>query len=93
VGAAALVMVALILVQIIVYMAWPPPAFDGPALLWFELLRENRLLSLLSLDLFYLVDRTLLLAVVYPALCVALKKALASLPCWLVRSSAWRTIK
>lgn len=72
-GAAALVMVALILVQVIVYVAWPPPAFDGPVLPWFELLQDNRLLGLLSLDLLYLVDSTLL-AVMYLALYVALRR-------------------
>jgi hypothetical protein len=72
-GAAALVMVALILVQVTAYLAWPPPAFDGPALPWFELLLDNRLLGLLSLDLLYLVDSALL-AVMYLALYVALRK-------------------
>jgi hypothetical protein len=66
-------MVALILVQIIVYVAWPPPAFDGPVLPWFELLQDNRLLGLLSLDLLYLVD-TALLVVMYLALYVALRR-------------------
>jgi hypothetical protein len=60
-------MVAPILVQIIVYMAWPPSAFDGLAPPCFELLREDRTLGLLSFDLFYLVDGALL-AVMYPAL-------------------------
>ena len=57
-GVAALVMVTLVLVQVIVYAVWTPPAFDGPP--WFELLQENRLLGLLSLDLLHLVDSTLL---------------------------------
>jgi hypothetical protein len=48
-GAAALAMVTLIQVQVAVYVVWPPPAFDGPALPWFELLQNNRLLGLLSL--------------------------------------------
>jgi hypothetical protein len=72
-GAAALIMVALILVQVTVYVAWPPPAFDGPALPWFELLQDNRLLGLLSLDLLYLVDSALL-AVMYLALYIALRR-------------------
>lgn len=72
-GAAALVMVALILVQVTVYVAWPPPAFDGPVLPWFELLQDNRLLGLLSLDLLYLIDSALL-AVMYLALYVALRQ-------------------
>jgi hypothetical protein len=72
-GAAALIMVVLILVQITVYVAWPPPAFDGPVLPWFELLQDNRLLRLLSLDLLYLVDSALL-AVMYLALYIALRK-------------------
>lgn len=72
-GAAAVVMVALILVQITVYVGWPPPAFAGPALPWFELLQDNRLLGLLSLDLLYLVDSALLV-VMYLALYVALRR-------------------
>jgi hypothetical protein len=72
-GAAALIMVALIVVQVIVYAVWPPPAFDGPALPWFELLQDNQLLGLLSLDLLYLIDSALL-AVMYLALYVALRK-------------------
>ena len=72
-GAAALVMVALILVQVTVYVVWPPPAFDGPVLPWFELLQDNHMLGLLSLDLLYLVDGALL-AVMYLALYVALRR-------------------
>jgi hypothetical protein len=66
-------MVALILVQVTVYVVLPPPAFDGPALPWFELLQDNRLLGLLSLDLLYLVDSALLV-VMYLALYVALRR-------------------
>jgi hypothetical protein len=71
-GAAALIMVALILVQVTVYVAWHPPAFDGPVLPWFELLQDNQLLGLLSLDFLYLVDSALL-AVMYLALYAALR--------------------
>lgn len=70
-------MAALILVQVTVYVAWPPPAFDGPVLPWFELLQDNRLLGLLNLDLLYLVDSALL-AVMYLALYVALRRTMES---------------
>lgn len=76
-GASALVMVALILVQVTVYASWPPPAFDGPVLPWFELLQDNRLLGLLSLDLLYLVDSAPLV-VIYLALYVALRRTSVS---------------
>lgn len=73
-GVAALVMAVLIVVQVFVYVAWPPPAVDGSALPWFELLHSNPLLGLLSLDLLYLFD-TALLIVLYLALYVALRQA------------------
>ncbi len=73
-GAATLAMVAFILVQVTVYVVWPPPAFEGSALPWFELLQDNRLLGLLSLDLLYLID-TALLVLMYLALYVALRRS------------------
>jgi hypothetical protein len=66
-------MVALILGQVTVYVAWPPPAFDGPALPWLELLRDNRPLGLLSLSLLYFVDNALLI-VMYLALYVTFRR-------------------
>jgi hypothetical protein len=49
-GVAALITAVLIPIQIVVFVAWPPP-LEGPASAWFTLLQENRLFGLLGLDL------------------------------------------
>jgi hypothetical protein len=76
-GAAALITAVLIPLQIIVFIAWPPP-LESPAIDWFRLFQDNWLLGLLSLDLLLLVDYILLLPIVL-ALYVALRQASESL--------------
>ncbi len=55
---AAFAMLAIMIAQIAIYIIWPPPAsVDG----FFQLFRENKFLGLLSMDLLYIVNNTLLL--------------------------------
>ena len=49
-GVAALITAVLIALQIVVFVAWPPP-LEGSTREWFTLLQDNWLLELLSLDL------------------------------------------
>jgi hypothetical protein len=64
----ALASVALIVVQVVVYLLWPPP---GTTLGFFEVLVENPLRGLLALDLLYVVSN-LLAYLLYFALAVVL---------------------
>ena len=69
-GWAAVVMVALIPIQIVIFIAYPPPStVDG----FFSLFQKSWLLGLLSMDLLYILNNTLL-AIIYLALYRALKK-------------------
>lgn len=62
-------MVVLIVVQIAVYIAWPPPAtVEG----FLDLLTANPVLGLVSLDVLYLVQNVIL-TVIYLALFVRLR--------------------
>jgi len=70
-GAAAIGSVLLIPIQVVIFITWPPPTAITD---WFSLFQESRLLGLLSLDLLYILNNTLIL-VVYLALYVALKRA------------------
>lgn len=55
---AAFAMLAIMIAQIAIYIIWPPPAsVDG----FFRLFRENKFLGLLSMDLLYIVNNTLLI--------------------------------
>lgn len=55
---AAFAMLAIMIAQIAIYIIWPPPAsVDG----FFQLFRENKFLGLLSMDLLYIVNNTLLI--------------------------------
>lgn len=74
-GAAALLMVALIVAQSIVYIVWPPP---DTAAEYFALFQTNPLLGLLSLDLIYLIDNALMVPI-YLALYIALRRSDESL--------------
>jgi Domain of unknown function (DUF4386) len=76
-GVAALITAVLIPLQIIVFIAWPPP-LEGSVTDWFRLFQDNWLLGLLSLDLLLLVDYILLVPIVL-ALYVALRQISASL--------------
>ncbi|MGB3635443.1 MAG: hypothetical protein WA982_15480 [Rubrobacteraceae bacterium] len=69
-GVAALIGVALIPVQIVVFAVWPPPT---AAVGFFELFELNWLLGLLSLDLLYLLQNVLLV-LIYLSLYVALHR-------------------
>ncbi len=70
-GVAALTMLVLMIIQIVIYTAWPPPeTVEG----YFTLFDSNWLLGLLSLDLLYIVDSVLLIFI-YLALYVVLRKA------------------
>lgn len=66
---AALVIVALMPVQLIVFVVWPPP---DAVIEWFELFQDNWFLGLLSLDLLYLFSNVLL-GLVYLALYLKLR--------------------
>lgn len=62
-GTAALIIVALVIVQIIFFVVWPPPGFGSDVstvMGYFTLLQNNRLLGLLHLDLLLMIDYVLL---------------------------------
>jgi hypothetical protein len=82
-GFAALLTAVLIPLQIIVFIAWPPP-LEGPVTDWFRLFQDNWLLGLLSLDLLLLVDYVLLVPIVL-ALYVALRRVSES---WMAVATA-----
>jgi hypothetical protein len=74
-GMAALIIVALALVQIIIFIAWPPPGFESDVstiIGYFTLLENNRLLGLFHLDLLLVVDYVLLV-LMFLALYIALR--------------------
>ena len=76
-GAASLVTVAFIPIQIAVFLAWPPPGYEptpGTVLGWFTLFHNHRLLALVDLDLLLIVDEVLAVPIIL-ALYVALKRA------------------
>jgi hypothetical protein len=73
---AALGLVACTALQMVVFIAWPPPSFlpnAGAVADWYALLAGHTLLGLLGLDLLMLVDYPLSL-LVFVALCVALRR-------------------
>lgn len=53
-GAAALSMVAIIVIQLIVFMTVPPP-LEGTAIDWFRLFQGNRLIGLIDFELLMIV--------------------------------------
>jgi diadenosine tetraphosphate (Ap4A) HIT family hydrolase len=69
-GMAALLTAVLIVVQVTVFILFPPP---GTALEIFTLFQDNALLGFLALDLLYVIDNVLLIPVLL-ALYVALRK-------------------
>ena len=69
-GWAALAIVLLMVIQIIVFVASPPP---NDVRTWFALFQENWLLGLLNLDILYLVTNILLVPI-YLALYASLKR-------------------
>ncbi|MCC6192762.1 MAG: DUF4386 family protein [Anaerolineales bacterium] len=70
-GGAALLSVALIPIQLVIFALWPPPD-TAPG--FFALFAESWLLGLLSLDLLYM-PQNVLLALIYLALFVPLRRA------------------
>ncbi len=76
-GAAALISAALLPIQMVVFVVWPPP-LEGAALDWFAVFQQNALRGLLSLDLLLIVDYVLLIPI-FLALYVALRRYAPSL--------------
>lgn len=68
---AAVASVVMIVLQIVVYVLWPPPATTGEL---FELLIDHPIRGMLTLDLLYVVSN-LLVYLLYLALAVALWRA------------------
>ena len=73
-GFACIAMLVFTFVQIIVFIIWPPPdSVPG----FFNLFQKNALLGLLSMDLIYIANNTVLI-LIYLALYTALKPVHAS---------------
>jgi hypothetical protein len=70
-GVAALSMLVLMIVQIVIFVVWPPPNTVAG---YFTLFDNSWLLGLLSLDLLYIVD-SILLILIYLALYIVLRRA------------------
>jgi hypothetical protein len=70
VSISSIVMFMLIIVQIIVYSLWSPPA-DAQGM--YRLMRENWLLGILSMDFLYLID-CVLLAIIYLGVYMAVRE-------------------
>jgi hypothetical protein len=66
-----MIMGVFIPIQIIIFVAWPPPS---AVIGWFTLFQNNRLLGLLDMDLLLIVDQVLI-GLVLLALYVALRRA------------------
>jgi hypothetical protein len=69
-GMSALVTAVLIVVQMIVFIIWPPPS---TAIDYFKLFQDNALLGYLALDLLYVIDNVLLIPILL-ALYAALRR-------------------
>jgi len=70
-GTAALTVVGIMVVQIIIFVLWPPPeTVEG----FFALMQAQPLLGLLSMDLLYILNNTLLV-LIYLALFFALRRS------------------
>ncbi len=75
-GTATLIVVALVPIQIIVFIAWPPPGFESDVstvISYFTLLQNNRFLGLIHLDLLLIVDYVLLV-LMFLALYIVLRR-------------------
>jgi hypothetical protein len=80
-GTAALITVAFIPIQMVLFIAWPPPGFEpnsNTVIGWFTLFHHHRLLGLIQLDLLLIVDQVLAIPIVL-ALYVALRRASESI--------------
>jgi len=69
-GTAAMAMIVIMVIQIVIFIIWPPPAAVEE---FFTLFQQSWLLGLLSMDLLYIVNNTLLI-LIYLALYAALKR-------------------
>ena len=69
-GIASISMLVIMVIQIIIYILWPPPE---TAIDYFHLFQSNWLLGLLSLDLLYILNNTILI-LIYLALYFSLRK-------------------
>jgi len=76
-GAAALFSVAIIPIQLIIFIVWGQPE---TALGWFNLFQDNKLAGLLAFELLFVVNAALGIATAL-ALYVALKRLAMSLVC------------
>lgn len=73
-GSAVFGMIAIMIVQILVFSVWPPPTtVEG----FFDLFARNGFLGLLSMDLLYLVNNALLVPI-YLALYAAMRRSAES---------------
>ena len=76
-GAGALLTVGLLPIQIIVFIAWPPPGFQptlSTVIGYFTLLHNHKLLGLIDLDFLLIVDQVLAIPIAL-ALYVILRRA------------------
>jgi hypothetical protein len=76
-GAGALLTVGLLPIQIIVFIAWPPPGFQptsGTVISYFTFLHSHKPLGLIDLDLLLIVDQILAIPIAL-ALYVILRRA------------------
>jgi len=71
-AAAALISALFIPIQMIVFIAWPPP-LEGTAIDWFAFFQQNRLVGLVNLDLLLVADNVLLVPLLL-AFYVALRR-------------------
>lgn len=70
-GTAALAVVGIMVVQIIIFVLWPPPeTVEG----FIDLMQDHPLLGLLSMDLLYILNNTILV-LIYLALFFALRRS------------------
>ena len=72
--AAVAAMLVIMVAQIVIFAAWPPPQTVAG---FFELFQRNRLLGLLSMDLLYILNNSVLM-LIYLALYAALRKGAES---------------
>jgi hypothetical protein len=59
-GVAALISAVFIPIQVIVFLAWPPP-IEGTAKDWFALFQDNQVVGLIDLDILLVADNMLLI--------------------------------
>ncbi|MBN1372766.1 MAG: hypothetical protein JW987_12570 [Anaerolineaceae bacterium] len=70
-GVAALTVVGIMVVQILIFVIWPPPeTVEG----FIDLMQDHPLLGLLSMDLLYILNNTILV-LIYLALFLALRRS------------------